>query len=69
MLKNIVHVIKHVNFQLYRVYPAGFIWKNQQMKANINKQIEAFIHQVMCLSKYVSVKIKKRQLHVSQIHF
>lgn len=26
--KNIVHVIKHTNFQIYRIYPAGVTWKN-----------------------------------------
>ena len=26
--KNMDHVIKHANFQLYRVYPVRVIWKN-----------------------------------------
>ena len=29
--KTIVHLIKHASFQLYRGYPAEFIWKNRQL--------------------------------------
>ena len=26
-IKSIAHVIKHANFQLYRIHPDGIIWK------------------------------------------
>ena len=31
----LTYVIQHANFQLYRTYPPGVIWKNRQMMTNI----------------------------------
>ena len=35
VLKSIVDAIKHANFQLCRVHPAGFIWKNRLFTTNL----------------------------------
>ena len=32
--KGIVHMTKHANLQLYRAYPARFIWKRRQLVTN-----------------------------------
>ena len=33
--KSIADVVKYANFLLYRVYPAGVIWKNRQIMKNL----------------------------------
>ena len=50
MSKNIAHVIKHANFQLYRAYSTRVIWKNWQLKANeYTKEFD-----VLCIKRGVS---------------
>ena len=50
--KNISKVIWHVNFQLYRVYPAWVIWKKPTIQDSyINKQVRPFIHQTIYVFK------------------
>ena len=56
--KNIVHVMKHVNFQLYRAHPDGVIWKKMTIDDKyINKRVWIFTHQTMFVSD-----IKKKKL-------
>ena len=35
VLKSVVDVIKHANFQFYRAYPAGVIWQNRLLTTDI----------------------------------
>ena len=46
--ENIVRVIKHVNFQINRVYFEKVKIEGKYIK----KQVQLFIHQMMCLYKY-----------------
>ena len=48
---NVVHVITHANFPLYRAYPARVIWKKLTTDDKyVNKRVQLFIHQTRCLS-------------------
>ena len=67
VLKSIVQVMKHVNFQLYRANPDGVIW---EMLTNddkyINKQVWLFIHQTMFVSGVEKNKLLWRyEFHTS----
>ena len=49
--KSIVHVIKHVNFQLYRTHPDEIIWNKLTIDDKyINKRVWFIIHQAMSVS-------------------
>ena len=43
--KSIAHVIKHANFQLYRAYNAGVIWKSTIDDKYIYKRVRLHTHQ------------------------
>ena len=60
LLENIVHVIKHVNFQFYRAYPAGVIWKNGKLcKETTSTFYKLNILKLISLRPKVGVKKKK----------
>ena len=56
--KSIVHVIKHVNFQLHRAYFDGGIWKKQTIGNKYINKYWLFIHQTMSLSGVEKKNIK-----------
>ena len=42
--KSIVHVMKHVTFELYRAHPNGFIWKKLRIDGKyMNKRVLLFV--------------------------
>ena len=47
--KSIVHVIKHVNFQLYRAYPDGVIRKKLTIGDKYVKKDLDFLYSKQCL--------------------
>ena len=49
--KSISHVIKHNNFQLYRVYPDGVLEDLEIDDNFVNKRVRLYIHQTRYLSK------------------
>ena len=53
--ESMVYVIQDAKFQLYRAYPIGFIWKNQQTKTNISVSIYSSIHPSIHASIYLSI--------------
>ena len=53
--ESMVYVIQDANFQLYRAYPIGFIWKNQQTKTNISVSIYSSIHPSIHPSIHASI--------------
>ena len=44
-------MIKHNNFQLYRVYSDGVLEDLEIDDKFVNKRVRLYIHQTMCLSK------------------
>ena len=61
VLKHIVHVIKHVNFQIYRVHTGGIIWKKVTIDDKyINKRVWLFTYQAMSLSVVEKKKLFRR---------
>ena len=64
-LKSIVHVIQHVNFQLYRAHHEGVTWKKLITDDKyINKRVCLFINQTMSLRRVE----KKNYSDVIEVH-
>ena len=58
---SIVHLVKHANFQLYRAFPDGFIWKKLIFDGKyINKWIQ-HLYIKRCVS--AKVRVKKEVFH------
>ena len=50
-------MMKHTNIQLFKPYPDGVILKKLTIKDRyIEKRVQLFIHQTMCISKAVKKK-------------
>ena len=58
--KSIIHVIKYINCQVYRAYPAGAIWKNLQFVAVYTYEFD------FLFIKRCTFKIKKRKTKRSE---
>ena len=46
-----------VSFQLYKAYPNGGIWKNNNWQQIYKQAISTFIHQTMCASKITCLEV------------
>ena len=59
-------MIKHANYQLYRVHPDGVIYNLTIDEKFINKQVRLFIHQPMCLKRHEKKKLLVRHDKVAK---